>query len=135
MCGPKVFESQPDYGFINQGDGTFMESSESLGLVGEEGKGLGIAVADFNDDGLADVYVANDETPNYLFLHQANHTYLEQARRLGCAVSYSGQPQASMGLAVGDYDRDQRLDIITRRIFMRSTTHSIATVVLPAFKM
>lgn len=111
MCLPEDFEAWPDALYFNEGDGTFREAAAERGLTGSGNKSLGVAVADFNNDRWPDIYVANDTTPNFLFLNQGDGRFKDVALPAGCAVSHDGTPQASMGVAVGDYDRDGWLDI------------------------
>jgi hypothetical protein len=101
----------PDECYFNQGDGTFTAEAQARGLFGPDGKGLGVVIADLNNDGLPDVYVANDTTPNFLFVNQGQGRFIESANILGCAVSGEGQMQASMGVALGDYDQNGWLDL------------------------
>lgn len=111
VCHPKEVEPSPDEFFLNEGDGTFRECARATGLYGDGNRGLGVAIADFNNDGWPDIFVANDTTDNFLFINQQNGTFLEQARLLGCAVNVNGTPQANMGIAVGDYDSNGFLDL------------------------
>ena len=111
VCHPSFLEAVPDHCFINLGDGTFREESAERGLFGDGNKALGVAIADLNNDGLPDVYVANDTTPNFLFVNRGGGHFVESAMLLGCAVSADGLPQASMGVGLGDYDRNGYLDL------------------------
>ncbi len=110
-CHPKQLNAVPDECYINQGDGTFTGEALARGLFGPDGKGLGVVIADFTNDGLPDVYVANDTTPNFLFVNQGQGQFIESANSLGCAVSGEGLMQASMGVALGDYDHNGWLDL------------------------
>ncbi len=110
-CHPMHVNAVPDECYMNRGDGTFTAEANSRGLFGSEGKGLGVVVADLNNDGLPDVYVANDTTPNFLFINQGQGRFIESANLLGCAVNREGLPQASMGVALGDYDQNGWLDL------------------------
>ena len=73
--------------------------------------GLGVSVADFDNDGWPDIYVANDSAPSMLFKNQRDGTFSDVALQAGCALSPEGQVQSGMGVAIGDYDRDGLLDI------------------------
>jgi hypothetical protein len=110
-CHPKFMTAVPDECYFNQGDGTFTGQALARGLDGPDGKGLGVVIADLNNDGLPDVYVANDTTPNFLFINQGKGRFLECANTLGCAVSGEGMMQASMGVALGDFDHNGWLDL------------------------
>ena len=112
MCQPNEIEPIPDELYLNQGDGTFREVARERGLSRPGNKALGVAIADFDNDDWPDIYVANDATPNFLLISQNQGTFFQnQADLLGCAVSFEGRPQASMGIAVGDYDRNGYLDL------------------------
>jgi hypothetical protein len=111
MCNPKDFEPIPDECFENLGDGTFRPVAQAWGLIGPGNRALGVAIADFNNDGCSDIYVANDTTANFLFLNRSAQRFEETATLLGCALSAHGTGQASMGVAVGDYDRNGFLDL------------------------
>lgn len=111
MCEPNNHvDPVPDECFLNNGDGTFRPAARERGLSGEGNLALGVAIADFDNDGWPDVFVANDTTPNFLFINRRDGTFSNEAMRLGCAVSADGQAQANMGIAVGDYDRNGWLD-------------------------
>lgn len=122
ICHPREMDALPNECFINQGDGTFSEQSSELGLVGPGSKSLGVAIADFDNDGDPDVYVANDTTANFLFLNDGESHFQERALLRGCAVSGDGLFQASMGLAIGDYDRNGFLDIYSTHYYDESNT-------------
>lgn len=111
ICHPSQVKSEPDEFYLNQGDGTFVAASRGLGLYGEQNRALGVVIADFNNDHFPDVFVANDTTPNYLYISEDGKHFAEQAKILGCAVSAEGSPQANMGVACGDFDRNGYLDL------------------------
>ena len=67
---------------------------------------------DFDDDGWPDIFVANDATPNYAYRNNRDGTFTEMGFMLGVAVDENGVEQGSMGVSIGDYDRDGRLDLI-----------------------
>ena len=111
-CHPKDVEPSPDECYINEGDGTFPDLvALERGLFGPGNRALGIAIADFDNDDWPDIFVANDTTDNFLFINLKNGRFEERAQFLGCAVNVNGSPQASMGVAVGDYDRNGFLDL------------------------
>ncbi|MCA9208405.1 MAG: CRTAC1 family protein [Planctomycetales bacterium] len=122
ICHPRDVEAWPDECYFNQGDGTFTAEARSRGLYGEGNKALGVAVADFNGDGWVDVYVANDTTANFIFISQGDGHFREEAIVRGCAIDRQGAYQASMGLAVGDYDGDGWLDIYSTHFYEESNT-------------
>lgn len=110
-CSPVSLAPEPDECYFNLGDGTFSPEAHDRGLFGPGNYGLGIVIADLNNDGLPDIYVANDTTPNFLFVNQGQGQFVESAKMLGCAVSGDGLPQASMGVALGDFDHNGWLDL------------------------
>ena len=111
MCGPRGLTGQPDVLYRNNGDGTFADVTESSGAVDRDKLfGLGVVWADLDDDGDLDIYVANDDGPNLLFVNKGNGTFEEMGLASGLAVSGGGQIQGSMGIDAADYDNDGRLD-------------------------
>jgi enediyne biosynthesis protein E4 len=112
LCGPRGMKGAGDALYRNNGDGTFTDVSKRAGVSDERlYYGLGVAWADFDDDGDQDLYVANDTQPNYLYLNQGNGAFREAGLLSGAAVDTNGKSRAGMGIAIGDYDRDGWLDI------------------------
>jgi enediyne biosynthesis protein E4 len=112
MCGPRGLPGERNHLFHNNGDGTFTEVSEKAGVANEQGYyGFGAIFADVSDDGRVDLVVANDSTPNYLFLNKGDGTFEDYSYASGFALNESGREQASMGLAAGDYRNDGRLSL------------------------
>ncbi len=111
MCQPNDVGSAADEFFLNAGDGTFQAVARERGLFGPANKGLGVAIADFDNDDWPDIYVANDATPAFLYVNQHDGNFKNMADLLGCALSIEGRAQAGMGIAVGDYDRNGYLDL------------------------
>ncbi len=122
LCNPSKLEPWPDACYINQGDGTFIEKSRELGLVGDGSRALSVAVADFNNDHWPDIYVANDTNDNFLFINLGDGHFEESAKLYGCATDHLGMPQASMGLAINDFDRNGFLDIYATHYTKESNT-------------
>ncbi len=110
-CGPKGLQPAPDRLFHNNGDGTFSDVTSSAGVAAPPAYGLGVSWLDFDQDGDADIFVANDSMPNFLFENQGNGKFEEIGLISGFAYSQDGNAQAGMGIATGDYDRDGRLDL------------------------
>jgi enediyne biosynthesis protein E4 len=111
-CGPRGFLHGRHSLFRNNGDGTFTDASVSSGIARSRGSfGLTAVAADFDDDGWPDIYLACDSTPSLLFLNNHDGTFREEGAIRSVAYGEDGEEQAGMGLAVGDYDLDGRLDI------------------------
>jgi len=112
ICSPMTRSGQSDLLFRNGGDGVFSEVGNAAGIdLAETGKGLALSVADFNSDGLLDVYVVNDTTKNFLFLNKSGMLFEESAVRMGAALSSNGVQGAGMGVGNSDYDRNGHLDL------------------------
>jgi hypothetical protein len=114
MCGPRGLKGECDHLFHNNGDGTFTDVSQRAG-VSDPGEyyGFSAAFVDVNDDGHLDLIVANDSTPNYLYLNKGDGTFEDASYASGLAVNASGREQAAMGLAIGDYNNDGKVDVQT----------------------
>ncbi len=111
MCGPRGLPGAGDSFYRNNGDGTFTEISQQSHAVDKDKYfGLGVVFADVDNDSDMDIYVADDATPNLLFVNAGNGTFEEQGFLSGLAVSGDGREQASMGVDVADYDNDGLLD-------------------------
>ena len=116
VCHPKNFDSQPDALYRNRGDGTFENIADRAGVADRTGKGLGVVAGDIDDDGDQDLYVANDDTPNFLLLNQGDGTFDEVGELAGVALSEEGVPQAGMGTDMADFDGDGRLDLFVTNL-------------------
>ena len=114
FCGPLGVKGERDLLYRNNGDGTFSDVTAAAG-VEDAGRYHGFAAVfeDFNQDGRPDIFVANDSDPNYLYLNAGGGKFAESALASGLAVNADGKTQANMGAAVGDYDNDGRLDLLT----------------------
>ena len=114
MCGPRGLPGERDHLFHNNGDGTFTDVSIKAGVSDPDGYyGLAAVFVDVDDDGWVDLTVANDSTPNYLYLNRHNGTFEDVSYGSGFALSEDGREQASMAIAVGDYNRDGKVDLFT----------------------
>jgi hypothetical protein len=110
-CGPLGMEGETDHLFHNNGDGTFTDVSAAAGVSDPKGYyGFASTFVDVDDDGWVDLLVANDSRPNYLYRNRRNGTFEEVGYLSGFALTEDGRPMASMGIAVGDYNRDGRVD-------------------------
>ncbi|QOY85131.1 CRTAC1 family protein [Paludibaculum fermentans] len=111
-CHPKYFQGLPNRLFHNLGNGKFEDVTKSAGLLVSPGRGMGVAVGDYDADGRMDVFVTNDNEPNSLFHNLGNGKFEEVALIAGVAMMDSGKPVASMGADFRDYDNDGWPDIV-----------------------
>ena len=112
QCGPRGLPGAGDSLYHNNGDGTFSDVSKRAGVADANGYyGLGVICSDFDEDGLVDIFVANDSTPNFFYHNNGDGTFKEIAFISGTAVNESGKEQGSMGVTLGDYDHDGKLDL------------------------
>jgi len=111
MCGPRGLPGEGDHLFHNNGDGTFSDVSKKAGVSDPQNYyGLASVFVDADDDGWLDLAVANDSVPRYLYRNRHDGTFEDVSYLSGFALTNEGLAQASMGIAVGDYNRDGRLD-------------------------
>ena len=112
MCGPRGLPLATNILYHQEANGTFRDVSERTGILRPGGRyALQAVTADFDDDGWPDIYVACDMTPSLLFRNRGDGTFEERGAEAGVAYNFDGRLQAGMGVAVGDYDNDGRLDI------------------------
>ena len=112
-CGPPGLQGGKNILYHNNGDGTFTDVSEKAGMWETIGTyGLSVSVADMDNDGWPDIYVANDSTAATYYQNQKDGTFKDVALESGVAYSPDGKPQAGMGVSIGDYNRDGLLDIV-----------------------
>ena len=109
---PWVLIGEGDHLFHNNGDGTFTDVSLKAGVSDPQGRyGFASVFVDLDDDGWLDLVVANDSVPNYLYRNQHDGTFEDVSYMSGFAVNEDGRAQSSMGIGVGDYNRDGKLDL------------------------
>jgi hypothetical protein len=112
MCGPRGLKGEHDHLFHNNGDGTFTDVSQKLGVNDPNGYyGFTSIFVDLNNDGKVDLLVADDSTPNYLYINKGNGTFEDDSYASGYALNENGRETASMGVAVGDYQNNGRLGL------------------------
>jgi hypothetical protein len=113
MCGPRGLQGEHDHLFHNNGDGTFTDVSEKLGVSDPNSYfGLGALFVDVNNDGKPDLIVANDSTPNYLYINKGNSTFDDRSYLNGYALNADGREAANMGIAAGDYENNGHMDLV-----------------------
>jgi hypothetical protein len=120
-CGPRAFDSQPDHVFRNDG-GRFTDVTEAAGIVDREGRGLAVLAADLDEDGLIDIYVANDLTANLFYKNLGGFRFREIGAEAGLATNAEGGYLAGMGIACGDLDGDGRPDLAVTNFYGQMTT-------------
>ena len=120
-CTPRPFPALPDHLFRNDG-GTFVDVTAEAGIVDKDGRGLGVVAADVDDDGLVDLFVANDTTANYLWHNLGGLKFEEAGLPCGVSCNADGAFQAGMGTACGDLDGDGRPDLLVTNFYGESTT-------------
>jgi hypothetical protein len=113
FCGPRGLQGEHDHLFHNNGDGTFTDVSQKAGVSDPNGYfGLTAVFADVTGHGRPDLLVANDSTPNYLYGNKGNGAFEDLSFQSGYAVNGDGREMASMGIGVGDYANNGRLDLL-----------------------
>ena len=110
-CHPDLFPAIAPLVYRNNGDGTFTEVAAKMGL-GTPGKGLGIAIADYDRDGKIDLAIANDSMPEYLYRNRGDGTFEETGLTAQIAVDGDGRTYAGMGIAFQDFDNDSLPDLV-----------------------
>ena len=112
QCGPRGLPGVGDSLYHNNGDGTFTDVSKKAGVSDPDGYyGMGVICSDFDEDGWVDIFVANDSTPNFLYHNNGDGTFKEIGFQSGTAVNENGSEQGSMGVTLGDYNHDGKLDL------------------------
>jgi hypothetical protein len=115
-CHPDQFQPVSSQLFHNEGHGRFKDVSEAAGFAQHKGKGLGVAMEDFDHDGWPDVLIANDSMPQQLFRNKGNGTFEEVGVAAGMAYDSDGHTFAGMGADFADYDNDGWPDIFVNAL-------------------
>jgi enediyne biosynthesis protein E4 len=111
-CDPSTYQRVAMRLYHNLGNGHFEDVTEKAGMAGALGKGMGISIADFNDDGWMDIFISNDTERNFLFINQGNGTFKEQGVLYGVAYNDRGATVSGMGSDARDFDNDGQVDIV-----------------------
>jgi hypothetical protein len=115
-CPPEEFPATTNILYHNNGDGTFTDVSQKSGIAAKKGRALGVAFADYDDDGYTDIFVANDGMQQYLYHNNHDGTFTERALEAGAALSEDGRRLSGMGVVFQDYDNDGRPDLIVTEL-------------------
>jgi hypothetical protein len=121
-CGPRSYDPVPNRLFHNRGDGTFEDVSATSHIARDYDGALGVVCADFNRDDWTDIYVANDQRSNHLWINQKNGAFNNDAMLAGCALNRDGHPEASMGVDAGDFDGDGDDDLFMTHLVNEKNT-------------
>jgi hypothetical protein len=112
-CSPKTYDLPAQSTLLrNNGDGTFTDDTDRAGLRTATGNGLGVVAGDVDGDGRVDVFVANDGTPNHLWMNRGGGRFENAALKMGAAVDLDGKAKAGMGVSMADVDVDGDLDLL-----------------------
>lgn len=123
-CAPKNYDAPTaDLLFLNRGNGTFVDASAVSGIAAARGNGLGVVVDDVDRDGRPDIFVANDATPNHLWMNQGSGRFVESALKLGVAIDQDGAPKAGMGVHAADVDDDDDNEIVVMNLDTESDSY------------
>ena len=121
-CEPDNFTAQSDTLYRNNGDGTFTDVTKTAGIYNTTGKGLGVVWADYNNDGAADIYVANDSTENLFYRNNGDGTFEEVGFMVGVALSENGAAENGMGTTFGDWNNDGWFDLTVTNYAQQTNT-------------
>jgi len=115
-CVPRYYKPTGSWLFHNNGDGTFTDVSRPSGIAEHLGKAWGVVAADLNNDGKMDLFVANDTSPNFLFMNRGDGKFQEVGALAGVAFSQTGRARSGMGVDAADFNQDGWLDLFVANI-------------------
>jgi len=119
-CAPSAYPFQKDFLVLNKNGESFSIETNLIKI--DESPSLGVVSSDFNNDGLNDIYVANDGQNNFLFSQQKNGTFIEEAEAKNVAANFIGKTEASMGIGIGDYDNNGYVDVFLTHLALETNT-------------
>lgn len=109
--GPMAYDAQKDVLYHNNGDGTFEDVTDKMGIIDTDGRAMGVGSADYDADGWVDIYVANDHTLNYLWHNEEGKGFVDHGTMSGTAFSQGGEATVSMSVDYADFNHDGLLDM------------------------
>lgn len=115
-CYPRVFDPMPSWLYHNNGDGTFTDVSQKMGIADNPGKGWGVVATDINNDGFLDLFVANDTTANFIFANRGGKKFEEIGFTAGVAYGPGGKARSGMGVDSADFDQDGWMDLFVTNL-------------------
>src|SRR5215472_1633608 len=115
-CYPRVYAAMPSWLFHNNGDGTFTDVSQKMGIADNAGKSWGVVATDFNNDGWIDLFVANDTVANFLFVNRGGKRFEEIGFTAGVAFSEQGKARSGMGVDSADFNQDGWMDLFVTNL-------------------
>jgi hypothetical protein len=115
-CYPRIFNPMPSWLFHNNGDGTFTDVSQKMGIADNPGKSWGVVAVDINNDGFLDLFVANDTTANFLFANRKGKKFEEIGFTAGVAYGPGGKARSGMGVDSADFNQDGWMDLFVTNL-------------------
>ena len=115
-CYPRIFNPMPSWLFHNNGDGTFTDVSQKMGIADNPGKSWGVVATDINNDGFLDLFVANDTTANFLFANRKGKKFEEIGFTAGVAYGPGGKARSGMGVDSADFNQDGWMDLFVTNL-------------------